>query len=87
MTRNAALASSRLSESRRSGRASTVGRARAEGLAAAPGRGRLAGWPNVRLPIQIAAFRAQGRLRQLGARSGPPDFNALVVLIGLLYAP
>src|SRR6516162_3100435 len=28
------------------------------------------GWPNVRLPIPIAAFRAHGRLGQLSARSG-----------------
>ena len=28
------------------------------------------GWPNVRLPIPIAAFRAQGRLSQLSATSG-----------------
>ena len=40
------------------------------GLAAAPLRGRLAGSPNVRLPNPIAAFRAQGRLGQLSARSG-----------------
>ena len=32
-------------------------------------RGRLARPPNVRLPIPIAAFRAQGRLGQLSARS------------------
>ena len=30
-------------------------------------RGRLGGWPNVRLPMPITAFRAQGRLRQLSA--------------------
>jgi len=35
-----------------------------------PGRVRLAGWPNVCLPIPITAFRAQGRLSQLSARSG-----------------
>ena len=30
-------------------------------------RGRLAGWPNVRLRYKIAVFRAQGRLGQLSA--------------------
>jgi hypothetical protein len=49
------------------------------------------GLPNVRLPIPIAALRAQGRLGQLSARSGlyvelggtplpgsPADFGMLV---------
>jgi hypothetical protein len=31
-------------------------------------RGRLAGCPNVRFPLPIAAFRAQGRFSQLSAR-------------------
>jgi hypothetical protein len=35
-----------------------------------PARGRLRGSPNVRFPIPIAAFRAQGRLGQLSATSG-----------------
>src|SRR5262249_3740337 len=32
--------------------------------------GRLAGWANVRLPIPMAAFRAQGRLGQLSSING-----------------
>jgi hypothetical protein len=41
-----------------------------EALLRSPWRGRLAGWLNVRLPIPIAAFRAQDRLSQLSAKSG-----------------
>jgi hypothetical protein len=40
---------------------------RDRGLAAALWRARLAGWPNVRLPLPIAAFRARGRFSQLSA--------------------
>ena len=67
--RNAALASSRLTGTPPFG--TCVGaQTRARALLRAPWRGRLAGWPNVRLPLPIAAFRAQGWLRQLSATSG-----------------
>jgi hypothetical protein len=64
--RNAALASSRLP-----GHAGVwpAGDLRPRALLRPLQRGRLAGWPNVRLPMPIAAFRAQGRFSQLSARS------------------
>jgi hypothetical protein len=50
---------------------STIGaRTRNRALPQPLWRGRLRGSPNVRLPIPIAGFRAQGRLGQLSARSG-----------------
>jgi len=66
--RNAALASSRLSATPPIG--PSVGPDPAIGaLLRPPARGKFAERPNVRLPIPIPAFRAQGRFSQLSARS------------------
>src|SRR5262249_27569398 len=46
-------------------------------------RGRLAAWPNVRLPIPIAAFRAQGRFSQLSVMKCHHLVAASVLTAGL----
>jgi hypothetical protein len=59
---------------------------RKRGLAAPPVARQTGGAPNVRLPIPIAAFRAQGRLGQLSATSGlarcSKTTSTIVALIG-----